>query len=70
MKITNRSRVGGNTKFDERQTMSEDNHKKRVYLKPTKAAAEMTDEELEAFAKLMYDRIMGTLPERKDGDEK
>ena len=30
----------------------------------------MTDEELEAFAKLMYDRIMGTLPERKDGDEK
>ncbi len=50
--------------------MSEDNHKKRVYLKPNKAAAEMTDEELEAFAKLMYDRIMGTLPESEDGDEK
>ncbi len=70
MKITNRHKTGGNAKFDERQTMSEDNHKKRVYMKPNKAAAEMTDEELEAFAKLMYDRIMGTLPESEDGDEK
>ncbi len=50
--------------------MSEDNHKKRVYLKPNKAAAEMTDEELEAFAKLMYDLIMATMPESKDSDEK
>ena len=50
--------------------MSEDNHKKRVYLKPNKATAEMTDEELEAFAKLMFNRIMGTMPESKDGDEK
>ena len=50
--------------------MSKSNRKKRVYMKPNKAAAEMTDEELEAFAKLMYDRIMGTLPESEDGDEK
>ena len=70
MKITNRSRVGGNAKFDERQTVSEDNRKKRVYLKPNKAATEMTEEEISAFAKEMFNRIMGTLPERKDGDEK
>lgn len=50
--------------------MSESNRKKRVYMKPNKPAAEMTEEESNAFAKEMFNRIMGTLPERKVDDEK
>ncbi|GBL21827.1 hypothetical protein EMGBS4_18870 [Acidimicrobiaceae bacterium] len=50
--------------------MSESNRKKRVYMKPSKPANEMTEEEINAFAKEMFNRIMGTLPERKVDDEK
>ena len=50
--------------------MSESNSKKRVYMKPNKPAAEMTKEEIRAFAEEMYNRIMGTLPERKVDDGK
>ena len=50
--------------------MSESNHKKRVYMKPNKPATEMTEEEINAFAEEMHNRIMGTLPERKVDDEK
>ena len=50
--------------------MSEKNPKRRVYMKPNKPAAEMTEEEIHAFAEEMYNRIMGTLPERKVDDEK
>ena len=50
--------------------MSESNNEKRVYMKPNKPAAEMTEEEINAFAEEMYNRIMGTLPERKVNDEK
>ena len=50
--------------------MSESNSKKRVYMKPNKPATEMTEEEIRAFAEEMYNRIMGTLPKRKESDEK
>ena len=50
--------------------MSESNSKKRVYMKPNKPATEMTEKEINAFAEEMYNRIMGTLPERKVDDEK
>ena len=50
--------------------MSESNSKKRVYMKPNKPATEMTEEEIHAFVEEMYNRIMGTLPERKVRDEK
>ena len=50
--------------------MSEINRKKRVYMKPNKPATEMTEEEIHAFAEEMYNRIMGTLPKRKESDEK
>ena len=50
--------------------MSENNRKTRVYMKPNKPATEMTEEETHAFAEEMYNRIMGTLPERKVDDEK
>ena len=49
--------------------MSESHSKKRVYMKPNKPATEMTEEEIHAFAEEMYNRIMGTLPERKVDDE-
>ena len=51
-------------------SMSEKNPKLRVYMKPIKPATEMTEEEISAFAKEMFNRIMGTLPERKESDEK
>ena len=47
-----------------------DSPKKRVYMKPNKPATEMTEEEINAFAEEIYNRIMGTLPERKVDDEK
>ena len=50
--------------------MNENNRNKRVYMKPNKPATEMTEEEIHAFAEEMYNRIMGTLPERKVDDEK
>ena len=50
--------------------MSESNSKKRVYMKPNKPAPEMTEEEIRVFAEEMYNRIMGTLPEREESDEK
>jgi len=50
--------------------MSESNREKRVYMKPNKPATEMTEEEIHAFAEEMYSRIMGTLPEREESDEK
>ena len=50
--------------------MSENSRKKRVYLKPSKPATEMTEEEIHAFAEEMYNHIMGTLSEPKENDEK
>jgi len=50
--------------------MSKSNNKKRVCMKPNKPATEMTEEEIHAFAEEMYNRIMGTLPEREESDEK
>ena len=47
-----------------------DSPKKRVYMKPNKPATEMTEEEINRFAEEMYNRIMGTLPEREVDDEK
>ena len=42
----------------------------RIYLRSNKPLNEMTPEEIHAFAEEMYDRIMGTLAERKVDDEK
>ena len=39
-------------------------------MKPNKPATEMTEEEIHAFAEEMYNRIIGTLPERKVDDKK
>ena len=50
--------------------MSDHNPNDRVYVRPSKPATEMTEEEIHAFAEEMYNRIMGTLPERKENDEK
>ena len=50
--------------------MSKSNRNKRIYMKPSKPAKDMTEEEIHAFAEEMYNRIMGTLPERKVDDEK
>ena len=50
--------------------MSKSNRKKRVYMKPNKPAAEMTEEEIHAFAEEMYNRIMGTIHEDKKNDKK
>ena len=49
--------------------MSESNSKKRVYMKPNKPAAEMTEEEIRAFAEEMYERIMGQMSAHKQTDE-
>jgi hypothetical protein len=70
MTITNRRKTGGNAKFDERQIMSDHNPNDRIYMRPNKPANDMTEEEIHAFAEEMYNRIMGTLPERKVDDEK
>ena len=42
----------------------------RMYMRSNKPLDEMTPEEIRAFAEEMYNRIMGTLPERKVDDEK
>ena len=49
--------------------MSESNSKKRVYMKPNKPAAELTEEEIRAFAEEMYERIMGQRSADKQTDE-
>ena len=49
--------------------MSEKNPKRRVYMKPNKPAIEMTEEEINAFATAMYERLMGLLPDEKESDE-
>jgi len=50
--------------------MSDHNPNDRIYMRPSKPANEMTPEEIHAFAEEVYDRIMGTLPERDENDEK
>ena len=50
--------------------MSDHNPNDRVYVRPSKPANEMTTEEIHAFAEEMYNRIMGTLSELKENDEK
>ena len=50
--------------------MSEKNPKRRVFMKPIKPATEMTEEETSPFAKEMFNRIMGTLPQHKKSEEK
>ena len=49
--------------------MNNHNPNDRVYVRPSKPVNEMTPEEIRAFAEEVYDRIMGTLPERKVDDE-
>ena len=49
--------------------MTNHNPNDRVYVRPSKPANEMTPEEIRAFAEEVYDRIMGTIPER-ESDEK
>ena len=49
--------------------MSESNSKNRVYMKPNKPTAEMTEEEIHAFAEEMYERIMGQMSADKQTDE-
>jgi hypothetical protein len=50
--------------------MSDHNPNDLIYMRPSKPANEMTREEIRAFAEEVYDRIMGTLPERDENDEK
>ena len=50
--------------------MTDHNPNDRIYLRSNKPLNEMTPEEIRAFAEEMYNRIMGTLPERKVDDEK
>ena len=50
--------------------MSDHNPNDRVYMRSSKPLDEMTPEEIRAFAEEMYNRIMGTLPERKVDDGK
>ena len=50
--------------------MSDHNPNDRIYMRSSKPANEMTPEEIRAFAEEVYDRIMGTLPERDENDEK
>jgi len=50
--------------------MSDHNPNDRIYMRPNKPANEMTEEEINAFAEEMYNRIMDTLPVRKVDDEK
>ena len=46
--------------------MSEKNRKRRVHMRPTKPVQKMTEEELDAFATAMYERMMGLLPGQKN----
>ena len=50
--------------------MSDHDPNERIYMRPNKPATEMTEEEISAFVEEMYNRITGTLPERKVDDEK
>ena len=49
--------------------MSEKNPKRRVYLRPSKPANEMTEAEISAFATAMYERMMGLLPDTNESDK-
>ena len=49
--------------------MSEKNLKQRTYMRPPKPVNKMTEEELDAFATAMYERMMGLLPGQKKSDE-
>ena len=51
-------------------SMPKKNPIRRVYSRPIKPVKEMTEAEIDAFAEEMYNRIMGTLPERKVDHEK
>jgi hypothetical protein len=46
--------------------MSENSPQKRVYMRPTKPANEMNEEEMDTFAKRMYLQIMETLFQQED----
>ena len=46
--------------------MSEKNSKQRTYMRPPKPVNKMTEEELDAFATAMYERMMGLLPGQKN----
>ena len=50
--------------------MSNNTPKDRFYIRPPKPVADMTEEELDAFAEEVYERIMGTLPDRDETDTK
>ena len=47
--------------------VSDDNPKRRIYMRPSKPITEMSDEEIQVFAENMYQQIMGILPESDPG---
>ena len=49
--------------------MSDHNPNDRIYMRANKPANEMTDEEVRAFAKEMYERILGQMSAVKQTDE-
>jgi hypothetical protein len=50
-------------------TIVSDNHpKRRIYMRPSKPITDMSEEEIQAFAEIMYQQIMGILPEPHPGD--
>ena len=49
--------------------MRENKSDKRVYMKPNKAANEMTPKEIRAFAEEMYERIISQMLADKQTDE-
>ena len=49
--------------------MSEKNLKQRTYMRPPKPVNKMTEEELDAFATAMYERMMGLLPGQRESDK-
>ena len=49
--------------------MSDHNPNDRIYMRSSKPANEMTDEEVRAFAEEMYERIMGQMSVEKKTDE-
>ena len=53
-----------------RISMFEKNPKRRFNVKPNKPVKKMTEEGIDALAKEMFNRIMGTLPECQESNEK
>jgi len=68
LKITNRKKSVV-TPSSMKGTIVSDNHpKRRIYMRPSKPITDMSEEEIQAFAEIMYQQIMGILPEPHPGD--